>query len=415
MKNKTTLLVLPILLNFFVMGFCDVVGIATSYIKSDFGLSETLSGFIPSMVFIWFLILSIPSSLLMNRIGRKKTVQLSNIITFVAMLLPLFHYDMVFCMTAFILLGIGNTMLQVSLNPLLASVVKGDNLASSLTLGQVIKAVSSFCGPFIAAFAVASLGKWSWIFPIYAGFTLLSALLLAFVKIPETDVPQTESLGFTQAFGLLKDKEIFLAFLGIFFVVGVDVGTNMLSPKIMMERAGWAIEKAGLASSLYFICRTAGAFVGTILLAKINEVKYFKYTIFAAIVSILPLMFVKNPVIILVCIGLIGFLCSSIFSIIFSVALKLKPEKANEISGFMITGVFGGAVIPPLMGFATDIAGGQLGSVVIILVCMCYLAWCALRFNRADVLKEFLGTYRKRKTESATNDSVFLLIHVLYN
>ena len=152
--------VLPVLFGFFVMGFCDVAGIATSYVKQDFGLSETMAGFIPSMVFIWFLLLSIPAAVWMNRIGRKTMVLLSNLITLVGMLVPFISYSFITCMTGFVLLGIGNTILQVSLNPLLTNVVSGERLSSMLTAGQVIKAVSSFCGPFIAAFALGVLGEW---------------------------------------------------------------------------------------------------------------------------------------------------------------------------------------------------------------------------------------------------------------
>ena len=116
--KKSYLQAMPVLFGFFVMGFCDVVGISTSYVKADFGLSETLAGFIPSMVFIWFLLLSIPAAVAMNRIGRKKMVQLSNAVTIVGMLLPFVEYNLATCMTAFALLGVGNTLLQVSLNPL---------------------------------------------------------------------------------------------------------------------------------------------------------------------------------------------------------------------------------------------------------------------------------------------------------
>ena len=140
--NKSLHKLLPVLFGFFVMGFCDVVGISTSYVQQDFGLSETLAGFIPSMVFIWFLLLSIPAALAMNRLGRKNMVQISNGITAIGMLIPFVHYNLATCMTAFVLLGIGNTILQVSLNPLLTNVVKGDALTSSLTAGQVVKALS---------------------------------------------------------------------------------------------------------------------------------------------------------------------------------------------------------------------------------------------------------------------------------
>ena len=372
---------IPVLATFFVMGFCDVVGIATSYLKQDFALSESLAGFIPSMVFIWFLFLSVPAAILMNRIGRKAMVQVSNAVTFVGMLIPFFSYTVPSCMVAFVLLGIGNTLLQVSLNPLLTNVVSGERLTSCLTGGQVVKAVSSFCGPFIALAATAAFGNWKFLFTIYAVVTLLAFLLLELTEIPKEASEGTKT-SLAQAFGLLKDKTILLFFLGIFFIVGVDVGTNTVSAKLLIERCGMEVDKASLGASVYFICRTAGAFLGTFLLARMDDIKYLKINLFLAVASMALLFFVKPAWAILAGIGGIGFFCSSVFSVLFSQALKARPEKANEISGFMITGVCGGAVIPPLMGLATDWVGNQRGSLLVISVCLLYLVWCAFAAGR---------------------------------
>lgn len=375
----------PVLATFFVMGFCDVVGIATSYLKQDFGLSESLSGFIPSMVFIWFLFLSVPAALLMNRLGRKTMVQVSNVVTFAGMLIPFFWYSFPSCMLAFVLLGIGNTILQVSLNPLLTNVVSGERLSSCLTGGQVVKAVSSFCAPFLALFAAGTFGNWKYLFTIYAVVTLLSWLLLETTDIPR-EKSSGEGVSVKSAFGLLKDRTVLLFFLGIFFIVGVDVGTNTVSAKLLMERCAMPVEKASLGASVYFICRTVGAFLGTFLLARVDDIKYLKLNLFLAAAAMVSLFFVPSAVGILCGIGAIGFFCSSVFSVLFSQALKARPEKANEISGFMITGVCGGAVIPPLMGVAAEWTGNQNGSLAIISLCLIYLIYCAFAAGRRQRL-----------------------------
>lgn len=375
----------PVLATFFVMGFCDVVGIATSYLKQDFGLSESLSGFIPSMVFIWFLFLSVPAALLMNRLGRKTMVQVSNVVTFAGMLIPFFWYSFPSCMLAFVLLGIGNTILQVSLNPLLTNVVSGERLSSCLTGGQVVKAMSSFCAPFLALFAAGTFGNWKYLFTIYAVVTLLSWLLLETTDIPR-EKSSGEGVSVKSAFGLLKDRTVLLFFLGIFFIVGVDVGTNTVSAKLLMERCAMPVEKASLGASVYFICRTVGAFLGTFLLARVDDIKYLKLNLFLAAAAMVPLFFVPSAVGILCGIGAIGFFCSSVFSVLFSQALKARPEKANEISGFMITGVCGGAVIPPLMGVAAEWTGNQNGSLAIISLCLIYLIYCAFAAGRRQRL-----------------------------
>ena len=372
---------IPVLATFFVMGFCDVVGIATSYLKQDFALSESLAGFIPSMVFIWFLFLSVPAAILMNRIGRKAMVQVSNAVTFVGMLIPFFSYTFASAMVAFILLGIGNTLLQVSLNPLLTNVVKGERLTSCLTGGQVVKAVSSFCAPFLALAATAAFGNWKYLFTIYAAITLLSFLLLEVTEIPK-EAESGKATSLKEAFGLLGDKTVLLFFLGIFFIVGVDVGTNTVSTKLLIERCGIDVDKASLGASVYFICMTIGAFLGTFLLARMDDIKYLKINLFLAVASMAFLFFVRPAWAILAGIGGIGFFCSSVFSVLFSQALKARPEKANEISGFMITGVCGGAVIPPLMGLATEWVGNQRGSLLVITLCLAYLVWCAFAAGR---------------------------------
>lgn len=376
--------VMPVLFGFFVMGFCDVVGIATSYVKADFGLSETLAGFIPSAVFMWFLLLSVPIALLMNKIGRKMTVQLSNVITFLGMMIPFFVYTFSSTMIAFALLGIGNTMLQVSLNPLLTNVVKGDSLTSSLTAGQVVKAISSFVGPFIAIFATAQLGNWQYLFPIFAAITLLSALWLMATPIEEEPAEGGSSIGST--FSLLSDKNILFCVLGIVAVVGLDVGMNTVTPKLLMEsaRGGLALEQASLGSSVYFLCRTAGAFVGAILLIKMGDKPYMRWNMLGAAIAMAVLFFAKGQVMNLVFVGAIGFLASSIFAVIFSLAMKARPDKANEISGLMITGVCGGAIIPPLMGFAADSVGSQVGSLIVLSVCVLYLLSCSFLVKTSE-------------------------------
>lgn len=389
MKKVNILTLLPVFFGFFVMGFVDVVGIATEYVKVDFNLSEQVSGFLPSMVFLWFFLLAIPSASLMNRIGRKNTVLLSMAVTFTGMIIPFISYNMTTCFVAFALLGIGNTILQVSLNPLVSNLVKGEMLTSSLTIGQVIKAVSSFSGPFIVSFAVAQLCNWQYMFPIFAAVVLLSGVWLLFTKVEREEKAETTSI--TSSFALLKDTNILLLFLGIMAVVGVDVGVNMESVKLLIERLGIdtssfeKMQSVSYAPSVYFFCRTMGAFIGAALLAKMNAMKYFKIHIIAALACMVPLFFVQDRIMILIFIGLIGYTCSSIFSVIFSMAMRLRPDKANEISGLMITGIVGGAIVPPVMTYATSLFGGsQNGALSVLCVVMAYLIFLSFRIREKE-------------------------------
>lgn len=383
MENKMTYKsIVPVLFGFFVMGFCDVVGITSAHVKEDLlgayspEFRDTLSNMIPVALFSMFLIFSVPTGILMNRIGRKKTVLLSNGITIIAMFIPLIEYTFFMSLIAFALLGIANTILQVSLNPLLSNVVKGDKLTSSLTAGQFVKAISSFSAPFIAAFAASMLDNWQYIFPIYAVVTLISTIWLWATPIKEEPI-EGKASSFADIIGILKDKTIFLMFLGILFVVGVDVGINTASSKILMERCGLSTIDAGYGPSVYFAFRTLGAFLGAFFLAKYASSRFFKWNIVVAVLALIALMFVGDKMAVFALFAVIGFTIANIFPIIFGMAIQSKPDKANEISGLMITGVFGGAVIPFFMGLLSDTMGSQIGSVIVILTGAVYLLFLA--------------------------------------
>lgn len=382
MKAKQLSCIGAVLFSFFVMGFCDIVGISSDYAREAFGWSQTMAGLLPSMVFVWFLFLGVPVGIQMNRWGRKNTVLIGMAVTIVGMIVPLIGASWT-CLVGYAALGIGNAILQVSENPLIKNVVTDEKiLTSSLTAGQVVKAVSSFCGPFIMLFAVNILGggdkqQWYLAFPVLGTITLLSALWLILSPIEREPVEDTEvTVGGT--FALLRNPAILLLFFGIFFAVAIDVGTNFVSSKVMIIRYGWSLEEAGIAPQVYFICRTVGAFLGMFLMTKISDMYYFRINIGVCILVILSLAFVRLPEIwALAQIGAVGFLCSCIFPIIYSMAVQNKPDKANLISGLMITAVAGGGAATPLIGLATDAAGTITAGVCVLLLCAAYLAYCA--------------------------------------
>ena len=374
---------IPVMLCFFAMGFVDLVGIASNYVKADLNLSDSQANIFPSLVFFWFLIFSVPTGILMNRIGRKKTVLLSLIVTFVSLLLPIFgdSYGLMLC--SFSLLGIGNALMQTSLNPLLSNIISGDKLASSLTFGQFVKAIASFLAPYIAMWGATctipqfGLG-WRVLFPIYMIIAILAILWLSATPIEE-EKPDKAS-GFVDCLKLLGNPFIILCFLGIMCHVGIDVGTNTTAPKILMERLGMTLDEASFATSLYFIFRTIGCFSGAIILQKVSSRLFFIISVICMLAAMVSLFVSDAQYVIYTAIALIGFGNSNVFSIVFSQALLSLPEKKNEISGLMIMGLFGGTVFPLLMGFASD-AMGQDGAVGVMTVGVVYLLFYTLKIK----------------------------------
>ena len=374
---------IPVMLCFFAMGFVDLVGIASNYVKADLGLTDSQANIFPSLVFFWFLIFSVPTGVLMNRIGRKRTVLLSLVVTAVSLLLPLFGdgYGLMLC--SFSLLGIGNALMQTSLNPLLSN-ISGDRLASSLTFGQFVKAIASFLAPYIAMWgatqAMPTFGLgWRVLFPIYMVIAIIAILWLSSTPIDE-EKPDKAS-GFRECLRLLGKPFILLCFLGIMCHVGIDVGTNTTAPKLLIERVGITLEEAGFATSLYFIFRTAGCLLGTFILRHLSGRKFLAISVACMLVAMIGLLSTESLPVIYACIALIGFGNSNVFSIIFAQALTAVPDKKNEASGLMIMGLFGGTIFPLLMGVASD-AVGQAGAIAVMTVGVLYLIVYTIKLKK---------------------------------
>ena len=376
---------LPVMLCFFAMGFVDLVGIASNYVKDDLGLTDTQANLFPSLVFFWFLLFSVPTGLLMNRIGRKRTVLLSLVVTALSLLLPVFgdSYGLMLC--SFSLLGIGNALMQTSLNPLLSTIVSGDRLASSLTFGQFVKAIASFLAPYIAMWgathAIPQFGlEWRVLFPVYMTIAVVAILWLGAPPIEEE--AQDRASGFAQCLRLLGRPFILLCFVGIMCHVGIDVGTNTTAPKLLIEKLGMTLDESSWATSLYFIFRTIGCFAGAFILQKVSARKFFALSVACMLVAMAGLLASDTHYVIYTCIALIGFGNSNVFSIIFSQALLAVPDKKNEVSGLMIMGLFGGTVFPLLMGFASDWMG-QSGAVAVMTAGVLYLIAYTFRLKAA--------------------------------
>lgn len=368
-SNSSKLTLIPVMIAFFTMGFVDLVGAVSNNMQEDFGLSDSAANFFPSLVFFWFLIFSVPTGMLMNMIGRKKTVLLSIVVTTLAVFLPLFDSFMPtkesqlwLMYISFSLLGIGNAIMQTSINPLVTMLVKG-HLASTLTFGQFVKAIASFIAPLIAAWGATTtapvLGlSWRILFLFFFIIGMVATLWLGMTRIEEEPI-EGKASGFVDCLKMLGSPIILLSFIGIMCHVGIDVGTNAVAPKILFERIGGAgdtLSQFEYATSIYFAFRTLGCFTGSILMRKLNIRTFFTIIVLMMALSMVGFVFGTEKWELWIAIALVGYGNSNVFSIVFSQAMLSAPEKKNEVSGLMIMGLFGGTVFPLFMGFASDAA-----------------------------------------------------------
>ena len=376
MKQNRKSVILPVMFGFLAMGFIDMIGLITNNVRADFNMSDTLVNTISLSCYLWFLLLSIPVGMALTKWGRKKMVLCSLAIHVVAMMLPYLNYSFVSVLIAFSLIGIGNTILQVAMNPLVTDVVAAEKVTSTITFGQATKAFGSIVAPFIAMWTATSLGHWQLLFPIYAALSLLGLIWLWLAPVEEKPV-ENKSVRVRDTLVLLKDKHILAFFIGIVVLVAADVAVNMTLPRLMSDQFGLSPDKANLCNSLYFLARTVSAFAGGALLLKISDRKLFSAGSWMAMAGLVLLALLGKvgliPALIAVVIFGIGY--ANLFGIVFSSAMQRVPEKANEVSALLIIGLIGGAILPPVLGWIRDITGSQIIAVATIAVVWIYMLW----------------------------------------
>jgi fucose permease len=381
MKKQNSLkYVLPVLLSFYVMGFVDLVGVATGYVKKDFQLSDTVAQLLPSMVFLWFALISIPTGLFQDRRGKRLTVNLGMAITGIGMLVPFIHYTYFTAILGFMILGIGNTILQVSANPLLLDISSDQNKAANLSLSQFIKAIAAMLGPIITTALVKYTGNWKLIFPIYAVISALSVIWLYSVKIEEYK-SEKEPATFGSVLALFKKPFVIIMVLSTFLMVGFDVGINSNIANFLKTRFSISLESASLGISIYFASLMVGRFLGAILLRKINPYKFLAWSLVLTLIGLAGIIISDNLTLTRIMIFVAGLGFSNTFPIVFSLIVARMPKYANELSSLIILSVVGGAIIPPIMGLISDKIN-VTACLYVLVICVLYVGfatWYATR------------------------------------
>lgn len=383
-KSKISyLVVVPVLLSFFIMSLCDLVGIGVDNAKADFQISNTLAQLIPMAVFAWFFILSVPVGILQDRLGKKNVLNIGILLTALGLFVPFLLYTFPTLLVGFALLGIGNTIIQVSANPLLVDVVPSNRSSSFLSFSQFIKAVGSMIAPYLATFFMIQFGNWRLTLLAFGLISILSAIWLHYTKIEESkSTGQKATIG--SCLKLMGIGYIALMVFGIFFSVGIDVGVNAASGQFLLEKIGMDAEPAKQGRSLYFFGKMLGTFLGALLLIRVSAKKFMLVSSILTLFTIFGLIFSPSPLFALAALFLIGIAAANLFPLIFSVTIKKYSDRANEISGLMIMAVSGGAFIPPLIGKVTDMMDVTSGLYVLV-ACALYLIGLSLYGLKTNV------------------------------
>lgn len=362
---------LPVLMGFFIMSFCDMVAPVTGgIIKNEFPDNPLVYN-LPSLAFVWFLFFSTPISSFVNRKGRKVAAEIGYLLTLVGLIIPFFankEFQLEAYFIGFAILGLGNTFVQVAINPLLAIIAPEQKMTSYLTLGQIFRNTSLLLVGPMALAMVALFGDWKWLLVVYAALTAIGGIWLQMTDIPESKI-EGKVPGWKDCFRLLKNKWVLISALGIGLYVASDVGFNFIGTRLIGD-------SSILTSTGFYACRIVGTLVGVSVFVYISDIKFMRMCMVLAILSTIVLMTTHIPFLIYAAMGLIGFSVSCVFPTFYAYATKSVPaNQANTVAGIMVMSISLGTISSPICGALIESTGMTQMGLIFPLLCVLYIFW----------------------------------------
>lgn len=380
MKLRT----LPILLCFFSMGFVDAMGPLASTIQKQYALSGFMAGLLPAFAFVAFAIFSVPGGVLAARIGKRNLLLIALGLNAAGVLVPtLVMPGFALLLGAVFVLGVGTTLLQVAGNPIMRDVSEAGRFARNLSFAQFVKGIGSVgSAALVARLAVGELG-WRRVFPVFLALTIVSLVAVLLLKVKETRAEAPPSIGSSLA--LLREPVFGLAVLGIFLYVGAEVGlSTWLGPRL--EALGIEESRSKfLGPTLFFGGLTLGRLVGSGVLNFLSPRAFFRVSAGLGALGILGVLS-GAPALAIAGVAAAGLGFANIWPVLFSLTVEARPERGAELSGLMCMAIFGGAVLPPLMGQLND-ALGWTAAFLLPLASFAYLLALSLRGEPRPVVK----------------------------
>ncbi len=364
------------------MGFVDAVGTLVGFAEREFQLSGAQAGLLPFFGFIAFALFSVPAGVVADRRGRKFLMTASLAVVLAGQLIPCLsvaHYGLL--LGAIFLIGAGMAALQVAGNPIMRDVSAPGRYARNLTFAQFVKSLGSISGPYLTAQLVVLGFAWYHIFPVFAGVTLLTLLLVAAVPVAESHADETPA-GVASSLALLAQPPVALAVLGIFLYVGAEVGLNswlatLLARAFDMDLASSATR---FGPGLFFLALAAGRLLGAAVLSFIGARRFFLVSALLGLGGLGLLLLGSRPLA-LAGIAACGLGFANVWPLVFALTVESRPERTGALSGLMCMAIVGGAVLPALMGLVADHHGVRLAFLVPV-AAFAYLTILALAAQR---------------------------------
>jgi len=420
--RRSKLIVCLILFIWFVISFVtNILGPIMPAIIENYQLSLSMAAFLPFSFFLAYGIMSAPAGILIEKFGAKPSMLIAVGLNFLGSLLFALYPIYIVALASLFIIGIGMAMLQVIINPIMREAGGEENFAFYSVMGQLVFGAASFVSPHVYTLLISNLKDYNgggniiidtlsklipenlaWI-SLYWIFSLVFVaviIIISFVKLPKVELKEDEKAGALDTYiSLLKKKEVKLFFLGIMAYVGTEQGIANWMSQFLNTYHGLSPELEGAnAISWFWGLMSLGCLIGLVLLKLIDSKLVLKVFTSLSVISIACALFGSASVAI-IAFPLTGFFISVMFSIIFSLALNSVKNHHGAFSGILCSGIFGGALVPLIIGFLGDIFGLQL-AMMFLFITLAYIMSIAfwakpLVDNKTLSIKELIRSIGK--------------------
>lgn len=377
--NKNNWIVILILCIWFVISFVtNILGPMLPMIIKSFDLSLTLASFLPFSFFLAYGIMSIPAGMIIERFGGKISLLIAFGFAFLGavffVLFPTYHT----VLASLFAIGLGMAMLQVIILPLMREAGGERKYAFNQVLAQIVFGAASFMSPFVLSGLMRELTQetisnsfilflkeavpeklpWSSLYLIFTIVFIIMLSIIAYVKFPKVRLKEDEKAGSIQNYkDLLRQKQVILYFLGIIAYVGTEQGLANWMSLFLNKYHGLSPEGAGATTVAWFWgLMSIGCLLGLVIVKLIDSRLMLRIFSFLAIVNLAIALFASAQIA-AIAFACCGFSISIMFSVIFALALNSVDKHHGAFSGILCTGIFGGALVPFIIGGMGDLIG----------------------------------------------------------
>ena len=398
MQSRNNFLVSVILLIWFVISFVtNILGPLMPIIIQTYKLSLTMAAFLPFSFFLAYGVMSIPAGMMIEKIGEKKSMLIAFSLNFIGAFIFAVNPQYDIALASLFIIGIGMAMLQVIINPLIRTAGGEDNFAFYSVLGQLVFGLASFISPFVFSYLLKALSvahtenplikllgnivdervHWTVLYWLFAFIFLIMIILLVLIKMPVVQLKEEEKAGAVSVYyELLKKRDVWLFFTGIVAYVGTEQSLANWMSEFLKRYHGVDPETTGANAVAWFWgLMTLGCLLGLVVL-KLWDAKLILKTAVLLTGAVLSIALFSDKNISLLAFPFAGFTISVMFSIVFSLALNSISKSHGSFSGILCSGIFGGALIPFIIGGLGDFIGLRY-AMIFLYVTLGYLFFIA--------------------------------------